>query len=1046
MAKTIKTGLIITGDAKGGVSALKLTDEQLKGLNSTQKKAAQHNKDAGVSFGDATKKAAAYGAAAALAAGAGVALLVKQQLASIDSTAKISDKLGIATENLTAMRIQAELSGVATETLDMGLQRMVRRVGEAAQGTGEAKDALKELNINAVELAKLSPDKQFAAIGDAMGGVGNQADRVRLAFKLFDSGGVALLNTLKGGSAAALEAAAFTEQWGLAINRVDSAKVEMANDAIGKVAMASEGLWKQLAVGVAPALIAVSEGILGVSRELGSAEEQADSMVDGFVSAVGFVGDSVRVLELIWSGYTRLLSEGISRLFTEIASLDKSLTIVLNKLPGFMGGGGFEQNEFLQRTAQMYRDAAEVAAKGFVELSNKALPSALLKKRFKEIEKEVQKTAETIAAQANVSTELVNENINSLPVELETSTAKMVATVQRDAPKAANVYVSAWDKAVERVDATFADAWTGAYDGFKSFGDNIVGSFKTMLAEMAHLAITKPIIIGLGMGGSGTASASSGFGQLLSGGGGGGGGFSITDIISNARSFFNLNGAINGAIDGVVNGLFNAGFQDAAIGVGNVSQGVTGASGGVGGAGGGIATTAVAGFAGSYAGTAVGEGLFGKQANSSIGATAGSTIGAVVGSYVPYIGTALGTAVGGFIGGLADAAFGGDGKKRAALGVRTRAGLAAGGQPQAQGASGLLYTGYTKRAGAGAGETAQQMIDQFVALDAVLTQGVRGLGGTVDLAGKSLTGKAHQAGKSGGDFFGAAAFNSLSGADVKGAADVFVFAWLDAVKNTLPARTRNILSAVDKDAASLVGTVQSLGNIFGAMKVSAGDLFTVADELANKTAVSLFDSYELQTNSTISLAQAYDGSLSSLQAYERAMLQQRDTTFLVAQQIKNTQASLADSFSEIKNSISDALLSPEQLYNTRRGRIGELTNDLKTELDPAAIQRLALDIGSLTKTTFNSIDSSQRAASGTDFVGFIEQIDILARQRLDASAAHVQEGVDVADAVFNTSADSMVSAAMTQQQAAANFNAGVESFISALNHWMINSSVGEINA
>jgi len=592
MAKTIKTGLIITGDAKGGVSALKLTDEQLKGLNNTQKKAAQHNKDNSASFSDLSKKVAAYGSAAALAGVAGVGVMVKQQLASIDSTAKISDKLGIATESLTAMRIQAELSGVATETLDMGLQRMVRRVGEAAQGTGEAKDALKELNINAVELAKLSPDKQFAAIGDAMGGVGNQADRVRLAFKLFDSGGVALLNTLKGGSAAALEAAAFTEQWGLAINRVDSAKIEQANDAMAKVGQASEGLWKQLTVKVSPALVGIANEILGVSGEMSTAKDTADALFEGMVTGISFAADAARGLQVVWKGVTVIVAQALNGILSAVASVDSAITVLLNKLPEFAGGGDFTESAFLQNVTAAVSNTATGLTKELKELTEKSLPSQSIKQWLKETETQVQKTAEKIAADANVSVAVVTSGINKVSKELTkaekkrlselkktelanaavgeslaaelallkltdreraveiqlrklsaSATAEQVASVRElseqlyDARNSVSVYTQAWEKAVERVDETFASAWTGAFDGFKSFGDSILDSFKSLLAEMAHLAITKPIIIGLGMGGSGAASASGGgFGQLLSGGGAVVAGFlSLTLLVTQSR-------------------------------------------------------------------------------------------------------------------------------------------------------------------------------------------------------------------------------------------------------------------------------------------------------------------------------------------------------------------------------------------------------------------------------------------------------------------------------------------------------------------------------
>ncbi len=1024
MAKTIKTGLIITGDAKGGVSAIKLTEDQLKGLNSTQKKAVAHNKAAGASFSEATGRVAAYGAAAGIAAAAGIGAMVAKQLSAIDSTAKISDKLGIATESLTAMRVQAELSGVATNTLDMGLQRMVRRVGEAAQGTGEAKDALKELNINAVELAKLSPDKQFAAIGDAMGNVGSQADRVRLAFKLFDSGGVALLNTLKGGSAAALEAAAFTEQWGLAINRVDSAKIEQANDAMAKVGQASEGLWKQLTVRVAPALTGIANELLGVSGEMGSAEEQADKLFEGMVTGIGFAADAARGLQVVWKGVTVIVAQGLSGMLSAIAAVDRSVTALLNKTPEFLGGGTFTESAFLQNVAAAVKGTADGLTKELSDLATKALPSASIKKWLKETEKEVQKTAETIAKNSNVSTALMNDNINTLPDTLETATGKMVATVQRDAPKAASVYVSAWDRAVGRVDETFANAWTGAFDGFKSVSDSIVDSFKTMLAEMAHMAITKPILIGMGFGGSGSALAGGDSGSLLSavtgGGGGGSGGFSLGDLLSNGKSLLNLNGSINGAVDGIVNGLFNAGFQDAAASLGNYAETITSGSGGVGGAAGGIALNLAAGYAGAFAGDKLGGAVFGKTAESNLGATAGALIGSAFGP--------LGTFAGGALGGLVDVAFGGDGKKRAALGVRTGATAGDIGAGQAQGASGLLFTGYTKRAGGQGNDIAKELVDQFLQIDIVLTNSIRALGGQVDLAGKSLVGKAHQAGKSGGDFFGSAVFNKIDGNAVAGAADEFVSAWLDAVSDYLPARTKGIFSAITQDAQTLVGTAASLANIFTRMEVKGSDLFDVLDKLERTASVTLLDNYRDVTTATLDLAGAYDGSLSSLTAFESAMLSQRDTAFLVAAQIRQAQASVADIFGDARSGISNALLSKEELYSSRRSEISGLLGQLGSASDPTKINALSGEIAKLSSTAFNSLDDSQRAASGQEFLAFLTQAQDTATERLSVTAREVEAGIDNIDTVFMASADRLVESANVQQQAAATFVAGVAEF------------------
>lgn len=176
------------------VSLTARTTAFAKGLKRARSQLADFSTAVATTAGRVAKRAAIIGGAlAGVAGGVGISRTLK----AIDNIQKTSRKLGLPAERLIALRDAAELSGVEIGTLDMGLQRMVRRVAEASKGTGEAKDAIKELGLDAVGLARQRPDEQFAAIADAFGKIENQADQVRLAFKLFDSEGVALVNTLE---------------------------------------------------------------------------------------------------------------------------------------------------------------------------------------------------------------------------------------------------------------------------------------------------------------------------------------------------------------------------------------------------------------------------------------------------------------------------------------------------------------------------------------------------------------------------------------------------------------------------------------------------------------------------------------------------------------------------------------------------------------------------------------------------------------------------------------------------------------------------------
>lgn len=208
--------------------------------------------------------AAAGAAAAAISVGA-----VTQAMQRIDVLAKTADKLGETTEALAGFQLAAELTGVGGEAAATSLQRMVRRLSEAATGTGAAKKALDELGLSAQQLAQQSPTKAFAAISDAMRGVESQSDRVRLAFALFGREGVGLVNTMALGADGLSKVQAEAERLGLAMDRNAAAKVEQANDAITKFQGALSGIANQLAVAFAPAIQMAADYLTELAVDVG---------------------------------------------------------------------------------------------------------------------------------------------------------------------------------------------------------------------------------------------------------------------------------------------------------------------------------------------------------------------------------------------------------------------------------------------------------------------------------------------------------------------------------------------------------------------------------------------------------------------------------------------------------------------------------------------------------------------------------------------------------------------------------------------------------
>lgn len=235
-------------------------------------------------------------------AGTAVLAAYRSQAQELDKLAKQSDKLGIIPEELAAIRFAGEQTGVAIATMDMALQRFTRRAAEAAQGTGEAKDALKELNVNAEELVQMPLEQQLGIIADRFGEVDTQADRVRLAMKLFDSEGVSLVNTLELGSEGLQEMRKTADELGITVNRLDLQKIEDANDAAHRMQEGAAGLANTLTIELAPALETIFNWLTGISGQEGAIEKTFGTMAflaEEFAASIGGTAhdDLVRMRE-----------------------------------------------------------------------------------------------------------------------------------------------------------------------------------------------------------------------------------------------------------------------------------------------------------------------------------------------------------------------------------------------------------------------------------------------------------------------------------------------------------------------------------------------------------------------------------------------------------------------------------------------------------------------------------------------------------------------------------------------------------------------------
>lgn len=161
------------GDVRAGGAFVELfTKDNLltRGLAAAQRKLA--------AFAAGAARVGAVALSGGLAGGAAVDALSKVFTDRATAVGRMSERVGVGTEKLSAFLYAAETTGQSTEDLAGHFENLAERVFQAANGAGgEAATGFRKLGLDAKELIKLDPAEQLLAIADALQGVANETER-----------------------------------------------------------------------------------------------------------------------------------------------------------------------------------------------------------------------------------------------------------------------------------------------------------------------------------------------------------------------------------------------------------------------------------------------------------------------------------------------------------------------------------------------------------------------------------------------------------------------------------------------------------------------------------------------------------------------------------------------------------------------------------------------------------------------------------------------------------------------------------------------------
>lgn len=557
---------------------------------------------------------AAIGAAlAGTAIAAGVA--IKGAIDRADQLDELSQKIGVGVEELSRLQYAAEISGVSVDTLTVGIKKLSAGLAEAAgKGTGKAADALDALGISAVDATgKLrDSDDVLVDIAERFAGMEDGAGKTALAMSLFGKSGADLIPLLNEGSDGIARLTEEADALGITLSSEAAASAGKFNENLDRLKATSQGVANQLMTAATPALLSISESLLGVSRDT--------ELMDGLGKAL-----SITLRALASSGV--IVAAAFSATGKTIAAVSKAIGFAI-------------KGDFASANAAMNAQALDLGA----------------------VVKSVKQIWTDVPASGGAQSSKVVEGLAAPLV----AGSKRIKSAGDDAAKAAKDATDKIRSAYERAhdsllteDERYLKGWTERRKAIDDARTADLISYERYLDEIERLNIERDARAFKPISNPSNVSFLPGVEDIES--------FDtpLGDMIDRLEEAARAADDVAYSIDDIYFGFKNNNWTMAVAGLLRAVQSVKGAFSG------GSLTDKFSAVAGVAQG--VGGAIGGKVGGFLSGAGSGALAGAQLGSIVPGIGTAVGAAIGGILGGLGSIFGGSSAKKKAKREAEERA-------------------------------------------------------------------------------------------------------------------------------------------------------------------------------------------------------------------------------------------------------------------------------------------------------------------------------------------------------------------------------------
>jgi len=266
---------------------LRATADRLAGdINNGIRGAQQSTSVGAVALGTAIGMSVVAGLGAAMAGVKKVVGLAFEGLDRIDALDEAASKIGITYNALQDLKFAAEMTGGSFEGMVSALAKM-----QANIASGSATEALNKLGLSAQYLRQLAPEKQFAEINQKLSEIKNTGEKIDLTKGLYGKGGVELLNVINSGKDGLTEMSRQVELFGGHLTDAQRKMATMAQEDIEKLQAGWGFITDQIAIGVAPALLGITESIIKMAEKSGGVAKVFEGWAASLVEVSAFTAD-----------------------------------------------------------------------------------------------------------------------------------------------------------------------------------------------------------------------------------------------------------------------------------------------------------------------------------------------------------------------------------------------------------------------------------------------------------------------------------------------------------------------------------------------------------------------------------------------------------------------------------------------------------------------------------------------------------------------------------------------------------------------------------